>query len=352
MRVQIAEHSPYAHVVFSKVPGTLRRRLASNLILAGSALLTPLVAPIASIVAFIQDKRSGDGRFRLTRLIALLASMVMIDLGGRIIVIGIWLQGPFGLNNNSPRMQRKYQNVMAWYTTKITDAISKIAPLPLDGSELDEELITGNTILIGRHRSVFDAVLPSVLLSRKGILPLYTLKDELQWDPNLDVVGHRMGHVFVTRGSQDAEASLGPIRELASRIDEGSAGVIFPEGTFFNDQRLAKALKAIERRNPERLEAARKLRHLLPPRPAGTLAMLEGAPHADVVIIGHVGVEPYGSLGQIVQNLGDTRRRLRIKVWRFERSSVPTQPEDQVAWLFERWVEMDEWIDSHHPLPS
>lgn len=326
--------------------------MISHLILAASALATPLVAPIAAAVAFIQDRRSGTGLLRRTRLVWLIASMVMIDLAGKIIVTGIWLQGPLGMNGSTPRMQRKYQKVMAWYTTKITSAIATIAPLPLDVSELDDSLITGNTILIGRHRSVFDAVLPSALLSRKSVLPLYTLKDELQWDPNLDIVGHRMGHVFVTRGTKGADASLEPIRELASRIDEGSAGVIFPEGTFFSEKRLARALNAIERRNPENLEQAQKLRHLLPPRPAGTLAMLEAAPDADVIMLGHVGVEPFDGLSQIVENIGDPRRRLRIKAWRFERSTIPTDPDEQVEWLFARWVEMDEWIDSHHPLPS
>lgn len=338
--------------MFKKVPGPWRRRTISHLILAISALATPLVAPIAAVIAFIQDRRSGTGLLRRTRLVWLIASMVMIDLLGKVLVTGIWLQGPFGMNGSSPRMQRKYQNVMAWYTTKITSAIATITPLPLDVSELDDTLITGNTILIGRHRSVFDAVLPSALLSKKGILPLYTLKDELQWDPNLDIVGHRMGHVFVTRGSKGAEASLEPIRELASRIDDASTGVIFPEGTFFSEKRLARSLKAIERRNPKHLAQAQQLRHLLPPRPAGTLAMLEAAPNADVIMLGHVGVEPFDGLGHIVENLGDPRRRLRIKAWRYPRSTIPTDPDEQTNWLFERWIEMDEWIDSHHPLPS
>ncbi len=349
---QAPPHLTYSQNVFSKVPGPWQRRPISNLILAVSAALTPIVAPIASVIAYIQDRRSGTGRLRRTRLVALIAAMLMIDLAGRIIVFGIWLQGPFGMNNSSPRIQQKYQTVMAWYTTKITDVISVIAPLPLDGSELDEDLITGNAILIGRHRSVFDALLPSVLLSRKGILARYTLKEELQWAPNLDIVGHRMKHVFVKRVSQDIEAGLRPIRELAARIDEKSTAVIFPEGTFFNQKRLERALNSIERRNPDRLELARKLRHLLPPRPAGTLAMLEAAPNADVIMVGHVGVEPFDGIPKIIANIGDTRRRLRIKAWRYERSTIPKEPEEQIHWLFERWVEMDEWIDSHHPLPN
>ncbi len=278
--------------------------------------------------------------------------MVMLDLAGRIVVFGIWLQGPFGTNRTSPRIQRKYQSVMTWYTAGITAMISKLAPLAVDSSELDESLLGGNAIVIARHRSIFDAALPAALFGTRDLLVLYTLKDELQWDPNLDIVGHRMGHVFVNRSSKDLESELQQIRELAARIDENSVAVIFPEGTFFNQTRLKRALSAIERRDPTRAALARQMRHVLPPRPAGTLAMLEAAPDADVVMVGHVGIEPFGSLKEVFANVGDVRHRLRLKAWRFDRASIPSDKDEQIHWLFERWVQMDEWIDGHYPLPT
>lgn len=277
--------------------------------------------------------------------------MVLIDFVSQFIVFGVWLQGPFGRNRMSPRIQHKYQNCMTWYTAKISSIIAKLAPLPIDTSELDDELLDGNAIVIGRHRSVFDALLPSTIFGSRGLLTLYTMKEDLQWGPNLDIVGHRMGHVFVNRTSKDLESELEPIRELASRVDDDSVAVIFPEGTFFNSTRLERAVNAIERRDPRRGDLAKRFRHLLPPRPAGTLAMLESAPDADVVMLGHVGVEPFGSIPDILANLGSHANRLRVKAWRYSRASIPTDPDAQIQWLFERWLEMDEWIASHHPLP-
>lgn len=241
---------------------------------------------------------------------------------------------------------------MTWYTSGITSMIAKLAPLPVDSSELDESLLTGNAIVIGRHRSIFDATLPAALFGSRNLRVLYTMKDELQWDPNLDIVGHRMGHVFVNRNPQDIESQLQPIRDLASRVDENSVAVIFPEGTFFSETRLKRAISAIERRDPDRADTARQMRHVLPPRPAGTLAMLEAAPEADVIMVGHVGIEPFGSLKEVFANVGDLRHRLRIRAWRFPRSSIPTDPDAQINWLFDRWLQMDQWIDSHHPLPA
>ena len=334
------------------VPGPWRRRSISGITLITSALLTPIIAPIASLIAFVRDRRSGTGRLRQTRIVALIASVVMVDLVGQIVVFGVWLQGPFGMNRTSPRIQDKYQKIMTWYTTKITEAIAKFAPLPVDGSELDESLLSGNAIVVARHRSIFDALIPAVLFGRRGLLTLYTLKDELQWGPNLDIVGHRMGHVFVNRSSKDLETELQPIRDLAARIDKDSVAVIFPEGTFFNQTRLKRAIKSLERRDPVRARMAAQFRHLLPPRPAGTLAMLEAAPDADVVLVGHVGFEPFGSVPEVFANIGDPRHRLRVKAWRFDRATIPTTRDEQIHWLFERWLQMDEWIDAYHPLAS
>lgn len=334
-----------------EVPGRLRRRVTSHLILAGSAILTPIVGPIAAVVAYVRDRRRGEGRLRETRIVALVSSMVVIDLWGRIGTMLVWIQGPFGRNLKTDRIQDKYQTLMAWYTAKIMWAIGKWAPLPIDISALDEDLLTGNAIVIARHRSIFDAVLPAALFGPRGILPLYTLKDELQWDPNLDIVGERMGHVFVNRSSKNPERELEHIRNLAARVNDESVAVIFPEGTFFSETRLQRAIASIARRDPERARLASQLRHLLPPRPAGTLAMLEAAPDADVVMIGHAGVEPFGSVPEVLANLGDRRHRLFVKAWRYDRASLPTGEEELIQWLFERWVEMDEWVDSQHPLP-
>ena len=34
---------------------------------------------------------------------------------------------------------------------------------------------------------------------------------------------------------------------------------------------------------------------------------------------------------------------LRVRMWRYDRATVPTDEKDLVTWLLERWVEIDEW---------
>ena len=316
-----------------------------------SSLLVPIVGPVALAVALIWDLVTRTPRFRRTRVVALISTLILEELLGRVVIFGTWLIGPFGTRVRGPKNQARYRYVMTKWASTLLGTFSKIMPLPIDTSELDESLLGGNAIVIGRHRSLLDAVVPASVFGKRGLAALYTMKDDLQWAPNIDIVGQRMGHVFVSRTSKDLEGELEPIRQLAGRIDDNSVGVIFPEGTFFSEKRKARALKSIAKRNPERLSLAERLQYVLPPRPGGTLALLEGAPDADVIVLGHVGFEPFGSIGQIIANAG-SQHSIHIRAWRFARDTIPTDVDAQVQWLFERWAELDEWIASKHPLPG
>jgi len=337
--------------VAKQVPGPWIRRPASILGLILATLLSPLVSPIALLLAFLADLFTRTPRFRRTRVVSLLTALTFVDFAGLVIVFSIWLVSPFGRRTRTEKDQSRYQRVMAWWTNKLIGAISAASPLPIDRSELDEQLLMGNAIVIGRHRSLLDAVLPAAIIGEVGVRTLYVLKEDLRWEPNIDIVGHRMGHVFVDRQAQGENDELKPIRELASRIDEESVGVIFPEGTFFNERRKARAVKALEKLNPTHAEMAQRMKYLLPPRPAGTLALLEAAPDADVVILGHVGFEPFGTIGQIMANLG-AQHRVTVRAWRYPREALPTNNDELIDWLFERWAELDRWIGSHHPLAA
>lgn len=314
-----------------------------------TGLLTPFVAPVALAAGIVWDLITRTPRFRRTRVVALISSLILIDLAGRILVFGNWLIAPFGTRVAGVKSQRRYRWIMTRWTQAIMAAIRGITPLPFDYSELDESLLGGNAIVVGRHRSLLDAVFPAMLFGGRGLTALYTLKEDLQWEPNMDIVGQRMGHVFVRRQPEDLDAELKPIRALAARIDKDKVGVIFPEGTFFTPERRARALSSIATKNPERLPLAEQMEYVLPPRPAGTLALLEGAPDADVIILAHTGFEPFGSLKSIIANMG-AQHSIKVRAWRYARSEIPTEPTAQIEWLFERWLEMDEWIATKHPL--
>jgi len=311
--------------------------------------LIPVVTPIAFVVTAVVDVVGREPRFRRVRGVALITGLILLDFAGMVRTALIWLFSPVGRGVDRAKIQARYSATMTWWTSQIIRVISRAARLPIDCSQLDTELLAGNAIVIGRHRSLLDAVLPATILGNQGLHVRYVLKDDLQWDINIDLVGQRMGHVFVNRAPKNLNDELEPIRELARRIDQNSVGVIFPEGTFFTEKRKARAVASLRRRNDYHADLAQSMNYLLPPRPAGTLALFEGAPEADIILLGHVGFEPFGSIGKILSNLG-SEHSIVIRAWRFAREQVPTDPAKQIDWLFERWVEMDRWIADHHPL--
>ena len=88
---------------------------------------------------------------------------------------------------------------------------------------------------------------------------------------------------------------------------------------------------------------ADRLRYVLPPRPAGTQALLRGAPDADVVVLANVGTENLSSIAEIIDTITEPHP-IVVHATRHERATVPDDPDAFAEWLVERWLEMDDWI--------
>ena len=122
--------------------------------------------------------------------------------------------------------------------------------------------------------------------------------------------------------------------------------LIYPEGTRFSAAKRARVLERLAREGDlKQLEYARSLHSVLPPRTGGALALLEAAPHADVVVCAHTGFEGAATLAQIWR--GELlHQTIRVRFERIPRASIPTSRDAQAAWLRERWQEIDAWLAS------
>lgn len=331
----------------SAVPSPwIRRPIAVTVVLVASVLV-PVVGPLALIFALVGDLIRRDRGLGYTRGVLVVALLLLVELAGLIMTFVIWALAPFGFRMHRERIQNQYRHLMRWWGSQLFRVLRICLPLEFDYSQLDPTLLDGNAIVIGRHRSNCDAILPAVIFSTDRKYVRYTLKEELRWEPNIDIVSQFMSHRFVTRSPPDLEAELAGIRELGSRIDDNAVAVIFPEGTFFSEERKAKVLLSLERKDPSHAEAARNMNYLLPPRPAGTLALMEGAPTADIIVLGHIGYEPYGTVRETFAHLGQ-KQRITIRAWRYPRASVPVTETARIEWLFDRWSELDSWITEEH----
>ena len=131
---------------------------------------------------------------------------------------------------------------------------------------------------------------------------------------------------------------------LARRLDSNDALVLFPEGGNFTARRRARAIAKLRRRGLLAEAAkAEAMRHVLPPRPGGVLAVLDNAPEADVVWVAHTGTDHLLTVTDIWGAL-PTQVDLKMRWWQVPAGSVPAGREQRITWLYEWWRQIDDWI--------
>jgi 1-acyl-sn-glycerol-3-phosphate acyltransferase len=208
----------------------------------------------------------------------------------------------------------------------------------------------GPVLIFMRHASIIDNALPDAVIGREHGMGLrFVIKRELQSIPTIDVGGRWVPTLFVRRASDDAAGEVAKLRALAHDLGPGEGILVYPEGTRHTIEKLARAQELIAERQPHLAQMALGLRHVLPPRLGGPLALLDEAAGTDVVICAHVGFDGFESIREIwAGGLVDTT--VRVKFWRHAADTVPATEEARTEWLYARWQELDDWIGAHRGL--
>ncbi len=211
----------------------------------------------------------------------------------------------------------------------------------------EEAVAAGPLLLLMRHASVIDTLLPAVVISsRTGLQLRYVMKRELLWDPSLDIVGQRMRNAFVRRGQSGSAAEIERVRELARDIGPHEGVLLFPEGTRFTPLRRQQVLARLaESAEPKHVERGRALQHVLPPRLGGVLALLEEAPGVDVAFCVHTGFESLRTLNDL-WNGELVDRVIEVEFWRVPAAMIPIERAARVEWLFDQWTRVDAWLEA------
>ncbi len=315
-----------------------RRTISISAVLIGLPVWL-LLSPLWVVVSLAVDAVGKLWRFPTLRLCTYFIAYLCHEWVGIVMATWLWLTGSFGRNLNLDA----HRKVQAWWATSLLRWAGRLLGVQLDFDDA-AEFPAENFIILSRHASMVDAIIPAAIVADKlERFVHYALKRELRWDPSLDLFGTRLRNHFVARGN-DTEVEEAAIYQMAVSAEPGSALVIFPEGTYSTPETRTRVLNSLRKQgNPEVVERAEKLQALLPPKPAGTLALLRGQPEADVVVVGHVGLEG-------VAELRGLRRRLPlvepviIRWWTHARSELPTSEEELAEWLGLRWMELDRWI--------
>lgn len=199
-------------------------------------------------------------------------------------------------------------------------------------------------VILVRHTSIVDSLLPTIFVTRAhGLRLRFVLKRELLEDPCLDVAGSRLPNHFVARARDQTGDDLLAIRALAAGLAADEGALIYPEGTRFTAAKRERALRGLALDAPALLEAARGLEHLLPPKPAGVAALLDGAPTADVIFMAHDGLEGFASVSDVWSG-ALVGRTVRVHMWRVARADIPDEARARTKWLYREWQRMDAWL--------
>ncbi|HEY4222425.1 MAG TPA: 1-acyl-sn-glycerol-3-phosphate acyltransferase, partial [Myxococcota bacterium] len=229
--------------------------------------------------------------------------------------------------------------VQAWWTGLLFRAVRRLFALTfvVDG----DACVGPGTVVLVRHSSIIDALLPAWFITRAhGVRLRYVVKRELLADPCMDIAGNRLPHHFVARTGDDTAADVAAIEALARGAHVDEATLVYPEGTRFTPAKRDRAITALAARDPALAERARALTSTMPPKLAGAFALLDGAPAADAIFMAHTGLEGFAHVDDIWSGalLG---RTVRISLWRVPRERIPTESHARALWLYDEWAQVD-----------
>ena len=320
----------------------IRRRCITIPVLFCVTFLLIVSLPLSMLLLGLLDLVAPTRPWARSRAVLSITWIAFCEVVGVIAAILLWL---FYLLHRNPQRFLAHNSALqrAW-TSALFSGATRIFKMRLELSGLAEAQ-AGPILLLVRHASLVDTVLTAAVLANPARLRLrYVLKSELLNDPCIDIVGNRLPNAFVFR-SAGSSSEIEKVRELADDLSSDEGVLIYPEGTRFSQAKLQK-MQARLAEDALLGPHAAQLQHVLPPRPKGTLALLQQAPEADVVILAHKGLEGAATLGdfwrgQLVEST------LYAHAWRIKAEDIPLAARESPEWLLERWQEVDAWIHDH-----
>ena len=321
----------------------LRRLLLAPLVVLLEALFIA-ISPVLLVLAILVSPLVGGWRALRTLLIALAfaGSHMAATLG----CLGLWVASGFGWKMRTQPMQRAHYVLMRWFVASVYRATVKMARVQVNVTESSAAEAVLSTpdrpvIVLSRHAGEGDTLLVIHALLRwhdRG--PRVVMHQALRLDPLIDSLGERLPNRFVDPRGGDTEVE---IAAMARELGATAALVIFPEGANFSEERRQKGIERLDRAGfSKEAEWARGMRHVGAPRPGGTLAAIEAAPHADVVVLGHVGF-PTGV--RELWRLLPEQQTVEIRMWLEPATAIPAGHAERIDWLFGWWRALDAWVD-------
>ncbi len=328
-------------------PPAIRRPLSITiwLILSVLALVaSPLLLAVARLVAAL----TGDRRWPTA--IRVILAYFRRELATLVACGAIWLLAGAGLLMRSARIQALHWRLLRWFVGGIAASVLgsleiRVAEEPESAQAADALRGSEPLLVLSRHAGPGDTVLLiDRLVTHYARRPSVVFKEAIVLDPSIDLIAHRLPHAVLD--VDDPDECEARIARTAAALGPRGVLLLFPEGGNFTRERRRRALRSLRRRGHRAAAAAgERMKHVLPPRPSGTVTALRANPAADVVFAAHTGLGLAAYPREIWRNM-PFDRTLRTRMWLVPREEIPTEEDEVTVWLNEWWARIDEWVSA------
>ncbi len=308
--------------------------------------LLPALVPVLMIIDIVRRSK-----WAAMRSLAFLLLYLSSEVIGITVYLFMFLFSGAWLGLGKDRIERWVYVLQRFWGSWLFYGAVKIYRMNIVIDEPDG-IDKGPLMLFIRHAAMVDTSLPGFLfIIRHKMRVRHIIKNELRWDPCLDMGASRVPSHFVKRGAANNQSEIEAIGNLMKGVKEENDGImIFPEGTRFTHSKRIKILeKLAEKGDTYFLEKARALKNVLPPRLGGSLAMLQANTKACAVFCTHVGFEAATKALNML-NGSLINRTIRIKLWKIPFDKIPKTTEARIEWLYEHWGKVDDWIEKQKNL--
>ena len=336
---------PHAELLLHESPiHIVGRRLVTVPALLVAAVASVCLTPVAVPVLLVVDAlRSRDRRFALCRgWLALLLNLCMHVAA----LIGLSVLGLAGSLMGPRKEDLIFRFEIAW-ARAMYRALEALYQVTTTVAGLDA-ISAGPVVVMARHCSLVDPLLLDAITASSGLHLRHVAKTDLIWDPAIDVLSHQVPMAFVKRGGAAHDADIAAVQRMGQALGDTDGVLIFPEGTRFTEAKRQRILAGLAHRHPELHDRASALTHVLPPHPAGALALLQA--HTDVVFCAHTGLEGIRTMAGLASG-ALVGRTIEIELWRVAHADIPEDRDAQIAWLLDRWTDVERWVAAHQAEP-
>ena len=290
--------------------------------------------------------RLVPGRWRILRVAWFLFVYLFLESITIVVLFLLWIASGFGWKLGSPRFVDIHYRLAAWWLDRVMSSARRTFNLSIENDDVDGSRTDRPLLVFSRHAGPGDSfLLVDALLNSDRRRTRIVLKDLLQMDPCVDIILNRLPNRFVPSTGRAGDIVIESIAELSAGMKNGDALVLFPEGGNFTPGRHARAIEKLDEiGRPGLADRAREMKHVLPPKPTGALTAIKAAKNADVVFVGHVGLEHLSTMRDLWRGI-PMDAHVVSRLWFVTADEVPAES-DQEQWLYDHWQVMDDWIDT------